>query len=199
MRLRVTLVFACETTGKLPPGNLPVVTNPRRQPLFESLLLHRWLDNKPPGGDLSSPTGATLQNHRGLYTQATLHLTLTATRFAPVASPKPPLWQSLRAALQERENPSVRRAAKDLHAFDARQTEGSWKRTLNKALVEGGTYVFEDDTARVIAAFFGKPADYFVRPQQRETQADENRRLRAEIVELRRRLGEDEGSEGVQA
>lgn len=113
-------------------------------------------------------------------------------QIAPVAQPQEPLRLVLRAALEER-GLSVRRASKELHAFDARQAESSWKRTLNKALDEDDDYVFAEDTAAVVAAFFGKPDGYFVRPQQRATVQEENRRLREENAELRRRLGLNAG------
>lgn len=115
-----------------------------------------------------------------------------------MASPKPPLWQALREALEER-GLSVRRASRDLHAFDGRQSEASWKRTLNKALDEDSAYTFTDETADILERFLAKPAGHFVRPQQRETMAEENRRLRDENSELRRRLGDDEGSSSVPA
>lgn len=105
----------------------------------------------------------------------------------------------MRDALREKDKLSVRRAARLLHQFDDRQSEASWKRTLNRILDEDAErpYAPNDETAAVLSRFFGKPDDYFVRPQQRESlreAQDERDRLREEVAELRRLLaGEQAG------
>lgn len=94
----------------------------------------------------------------------------------------------------------MRRASKLLHEHDARQKESSWKRTLNRALDPDDPYVFSAQTAAVVAEFLGKPVDYFVRPQRRETNLEKIARLEAENAELSRRLagsgGKDDRGKG---
>lgn len=97
-----------------------------------------------------------------------------------------PLRLALRSALEEK-GLSVRGASKRLHAFDDRQSEASWKRTLNKGLDEADDYVYTPETAAVLERFFEKPSGHFVRPQRRESELD---RLEAENARLRRLLEE---------
>lgn len=114
-----------------------------------------------------------------------------------MASGPTPLWRALRDALTER-GVSVRRLSKMLHERDPRQTEASWKRTLNRYLDEDAEppTVPSPETAALLSELLDYPDGYFVRQQQRETAREEVARLRAEVAELRRRLGEDQGVGG---
>lgn len=126
-----------------------------------------------------------------------------------MAAPPGPLWRVVRDALTEKGKTvnddhrplSVRKASRLLASAEPQQTQESWKRTLNRALDEDKPYAPQQDTAEALSRFFGKPADYFIRPQQRETQRErdlreENERLLAESAELRQRLEESQRASG---
>lgn len=89
----------------------------------------------------------------------------------------------------EEKNLSVYDLARMSHEADSRMTEKSWKRTIDRARDSDRVppYTVSRRVAELWARLLDKPADYFVRPQSRTT---ETQRLRAEIVELRRRLRE---------
>jgi hypothetical protein len=83
---------------------------------------------------------------------------------------------------------SVRGFARLCHEAAPRMSWDSWKRTINKALDEDRPYAPSLETAELWSRLLGKPADYFVRPQARTTLQEENRRLKAELEELRAEL-----------
>lgn len=109
--------------------------------------------------------------------------------------PTEPLRHVLRQALDEI-GISVYEAARRLNALNGSRTRDSWERSLRRYLAEKNPQIPNRTTARLLSEVFGKPADYFVRPQRRESIQEERDRLVEERDDLLRRLEEAERRAG---